>query len=168
MTSQPYKKWLRTQRKGEKMNKLRQKSIGFYISMLSRSAHKYFEHQLKPLDLNRGSLFILKRLYEKDRISQNELCDLLQMDKANIARIIAQLVELDYVNKELNENDQRAYRLNLTKKADDNKIKILSIFTSWSQILTKDFSENDIKTVFQILQHFALNVNNYFENIEEK
>jgi len=136
--------------------------------MLSRSAHKYFEHQLKPLDLNRGSLFILKRLYEKDRISQNELCDLLQMDKANIARIIAQLVELDYVNKELNENDQRAYRLNLTKKADDNKIKILSIFTSWSQILTKDFSENDIKTVFQILQHFALNVNNYFENIEEK
>ena len=136
--------------------------------MLSRSAHKYFEHQLKPLDLNRGALFILKRLYDKDGITQNDLCDLVQMDKANIARIIAQLVELDYVKKEHKESDQRAYRLYLTEKANNKKAEILSIFTSWSRILTKNFSEDDIKMAFQILQKFTLNVNNYFESVEKK
>ncbi|TSA25957.1 MarR family transcriptional regulator [bacterium] len=150
------------------MNEQRPKSIGFYISMLSRSAHKYFEHQLKPLDLNRGSLFILKRLYDKDGISQNDLCDLLQMDKANITRIIAQLVELDYVKKVHKESDQRAYRLYLTEKANNKKAEISSIFTSWSRILTKDFSEDEIQLAFQMLQKFELNVNTYFDRVDIK
>jgi len=148
------------------MEQKRDKSIGFLISLLSRRGHRYFEIEFGKHGLNRGSIFILKRLYKKDGVRQNELSSSLHFDKANITRIIQKLLELEFVRRDNDEYDKRAKKIFLTKKAKDFEPTFKSIFHGWGKIISKDMRDEDEKLIWQFLKKMSDNTEDYFKEIK--
>ena len=133
------------------MNRLKDRSIGFLISYMTRQAYRYFEIEFGKHNLNRGSIFILKRLYKSDGIKQNELSDSLYFDKANITRILHKLIERGFVRKVPDKNDNRANRIFLTKKAREFENDFDSIFHGWGEIISRRFSKDEEEHIWKNL-----------------
>jgi len=140
------------------------RSIGFYLNFMGRQAHRYFEQKFHPFGLPRGSTYILRKLYKKDGLRQNDLCNFLHLDKANITRTIAKLLEMGYVRREQDELDSRANRIFLTKKARDFKPDFDAIFRSWNDIMTTGLNKKEKDQLIETLILMSENAQNYFEN----
>jgi DNA-binding MarR family transcriptional regulator len=139
------------------------RSFGFYFSFITRQAHRYFEQKFQPFGLHRGSIFILRKLYNQDGIRQNELCNYLHLDKANITRTVAKLIELDYVRKEQDITDSRANRIYLTTKGKDFRPEFDMIFQSWNDVLTTGMIDIEKDELKKDLIKMSENAWNYFK-----
>lgn len=144
------------------MNLDKHRLYGFYIGFISRQAHRYFEQQFKPYELGRGSLYILKRLYEQDGIHQSELQNSVHVDKANITRALSKLAELGYIKKVSDLADNRANLIYLTQKALVFKPKFESIIKVWNEILTNHLTTEEKDAVREMLIRMCENTMEYF------
>lgn len=140
----------------------RDRLLGFYIGFISRQAHRFFEQEFKPYQLGRGSLFILKKLYEKDGVHQSVLQSSIHVDKANITRAVAKLAELGYIRKESDSVDNRANLIYLTDKAYDFKPKFEAIIRKWNDILTAELSKEEKAKLKDMLIRMCEKTLDYF------
>jgi DNA-binding MarR family transcriptional regulator len=143
------------------------KSIGFFISYLTRQAHRYFEMEFTRHGLNRGSIFILKQLYRNDGIRQSDLSSSLHFDKANIARLVQKLMKCGFIVKDKDNTDNRANKIFLTQKARDFESEFNSIFQGWNRIILKGFSKADEKALWNSLSKMVENSERYFQDINK-
>jgi MarR family transcriptional regulator, transcriptional regulator for hemolysin len=139
------------------------KSIGFYIGYLARSAHKYFDHEFFKHGLNRGTIYILKQLYIKEGIKQNELCGNLHLDKAAVTRTLEKLESIGFVTRRAHPKDKRAKAIFLTPKARDFEKTFSEIFKNWTKILTLGFSETEYENLTQFMNRMSDNIEDYFQ-----
>jgi DNA-binding MarR family transcriptional regulator len=95
-------------------------------------------------------------LERNEGISQNKISNLIGNDKAMSARTITKLIELDYVYKEEDVCDKRAYNLYLTEKAKRITPELHNEVENLIKLITEDLSEEekDItkKTLAKILK----------------
>lgn len=145
------------------MKQDKDKSIGFLISYLARQAHRYFEIEFAKHGLNRGSIFILKRLYGEDGIRQQDLSSSLHFDKANITRLVRKLQELNFVQKLPDKEDKRAYKIYLTKKARDFQPVFTEIFQGWGGIISTNLNKQDENKIWNYLNKMSKNTEIYFK-----
>ncbi|KQC09056.1 MAG: hypothetical protein APR54_03860 [Candidatus Cloacimonas sp. SDB] len=143
------------------------KSIGFFISYLTRQAHRNFELEFARHGLNRGSIFILKQLYRHDGIRQSVLSSSLHFDKANIARIIQKLMKSGFIDKDKDNTDSRANKIFLTQKARDFESEFNSIFQGWNRVILKGFSKADEKILWNSLHQMVENSERYFQDMNK-
>jgi DNA-binding MarR family transcriptional regulator len=148
------------------MNQDKVKSVGFLISYLTRQAHRYFESEFVKHNLNRGSIFILKRLYESDGIRQQDLSSSLHFDKANITRIIRKLQELGFVQKLPDKEDKRASRIFLTDKAREFQSTFADIFHGWSRVILSGFTPKEEQNIWLYLHKMSTNTEQYFKEMK--
>lgn len=99
------------------MKEEKRKSIGFYIAYLGRKNHAYFDVEFKKMGLTPGAPFILKQLYNKDGIRQQDICDNQHINKAGVTRILSKLIQAGLIRREPHPTDKRAYTIHLTPKA---------------------------------------------------
>lgn len=139
------------------------RSYGFYFSFMARQGHRYFEQKFQPYGLHRGSIFILRKLFNQDGLRQHDLCNYLHLDKANITRTVAKLIELDYVRREQDAADSRANRIYLTNKGKAFRPEFESIFQSWSDVLITGITDEEKEKMTEILIKMSENAQDYFE-----
>lgn len=143
------------------------RSIGFYINYIGRQSHKYFESEFKQYGIHRGSIFILRHLYNQDGLKQNEICNKVHTDKASITRAIAKMADQGFVRKELDENDSRANRVYLTSKAKKFKPTFEKIFSNWTNILNTNLNENEQEFAQELILKLSSNAEN-FQTLKEQ
>lgn len=105
--------------------------IGKYISELHRASGMYFSKKFNKFGIGSGQYIFLLNLYRSSGITQEELTEKVRLDKATTARAIKKLEDEGYVNRVKKENDKRAYRLELTEKAENIKEEVYSIMNEW-------------------------------------
>lgn len=116
-------------------------SIFKWLSILMRYTHKHINHQMVDLNIGRGQHQYLLTLYHHNGISQEELSKKLELDKGTTARAVKKLVENGYIIREVDENDKRAFKLFITKKAEEYKMDFIKIADEWEATLLKDISD---------------------------
>lgn len=134
------------------------KSHGQRIGYLSRMAHRYFNEKLGELGIGSGQIFILRDLFDHDGIHQEVLVNHCQVHKANITRALSKLEENGFIRREADPLDKRANLLYATEKALSIKTEFLSIFSSWTEKLTKGFTEEEKEMSYAFLDRMAKNV----------
>ena len=132
-------------------------SLGRVIACLHRHARSYFEKELAPFGLGSGALPVLMALLRKDGLNQQELSEKLHVDKATTTRAISKLVKMDYVQREKDQDDNRAYRLFVTQKAREIAPEIRKILHSWTAILAEDLTEKEKESALGLLRHMRDN-----------
>lgn len=124
--------------------------IGRYISQMYRKGSSYIGKHISHLGVGSGQFMFLLELYKEDGRSQEELSEILSIDKGTTARAIKKLEEDGFLFRERDENDKRAYKIYLTDKGNSVKQPILEAIKSWEDIITYKLS-NEERAILDLL-----------------
>lgn len=126
-----------------------------------RCTQIYIDKKLEEFGLTTGSYPYLLVLNANEGISQNDISRELNVDKAMSARTIKKLIEFEYVRKEQNVEDIRAYKLYITDKGKAVIPKIIKITDAWANILTEGNEDKEFETSIRFLEKVLNNAEKY-------
>lgn len=146
---------------------LQKDRFGKHISLIYRYSQIFFNSELKKYNLGSGQYIFLINLFQNNGISQEQLSDMVKIDKATTARAIAKLVNENYVIREVNDKDKRAYNLYTTPKAESIKNILFGILDSWNTIMLDNFNEEEKKMLLKLTEKVGSNILRQAMQIEE-
>lgn len=139
------------------------KTLGFLIGHISRQAHRYFENSFRAMGLHSGGIFLLRRLYYHDGLSQKDISDKIHVNKAHVTRMLNSLEENGYIIKMADKKDSRVKRIFLSEKALSIREDFFAIFTNWNEILTSGMDKDQERFLRETLNRISSNAYRYFE-----
>jgi DNA-binding MarR family transcriptional regulator len=93
-----------------------ERNLGFLLGDVSRLLKRQFDRRIKSLGLNRSQWFVLALLYRADGVTQTELADLLDVEKAPLGRTLDRLEESGWINRKPDATDRRVNLVFITDK----------------------------------------------------
>jgi DNA-binding MarR family transcriptional regulator len=91
-----------------------ERNFGFLGHDVARLLRVAYDRRAKALGLTRSQWWVLNNLFRRDGITQSELADLLEIEKATLGRLIDRLEAKGWVERRSDPRDRRANRLHLT------------------------------------------------------
>ncbi|SHJ45019.1 MarR family winged helix-turn-helix transcriptional regulator [Tepidibacter formicigenes] len=140
------------------------KSIVKQISVLSRKSKSYVKYKLGSCEMSPAQHLILRSLYKKDGVSQEELSKKLEFDKGTIARAIKKLEAEGYLIRKVDEKDKRAYKVYLTTKSEEIKRIIDKAFYDFNEIISRGFTQEEMNLFNEFLNRAIINISEYKNN----
>lgn len=131
------------------------KSVGKYISIISRQNHIYILNKLKPFGLGNADYPFLMHIPNEGSINQRQLCDELIIDPALASRSVKNLVDKGYIKKQKDQNDCRACNLSLTDKGRETKLQVRQVLKNASEKLSEDLSTEERDKLYDQLVKLA-------------
>ena len=132
--------------------------LGKHISLLYRQSQIYFNAELKKYKLGSGQYIFLLSLLENEGINQEQLADIVKIDKTTTARAVAKLEREGYLIRETSQEDKRAYILHSTEKARSIHETLERILTQWNNFMLADFTAEDKQTLRRLLDRAIENI----------
>jgi len=124
-----------------------QDSLGYLLNSSARMIKRKLDEQLKKYNLTTSQWAVLKLLSVEGSLSQAEIAEKLNADRATGGVVIDKLIKKGLVVKELSMSDRRSYQVKITV----NALKIVDEATQkaidTNQLAFKGISENDM-TIF--------------------
>ncbi len=94
------------------------RNFGFILNDVARLMRTTFDRRVKSLGLTRSQWWVLNHLFRNDGITQSELAELLEVEKATLGRLLDRLEAKGWVRREAHANDRRAKRVFLTDEVE--------------------------------------------------
>lgn len=136
------------------------KMIGRNFSAILRMTHNHLNKELEKLGLSSGQFQFLMALIKEEGATQEEVTEILSMDKATTARAMKKLVDTGFV-KRLNCNkDHRCYRLYLTEKSRKIIPDLMQVLRDWQSTMFDGFSKDEVEKFSIFLFKVYKNVKN--------
>jgi DNA-binding MarR family transcriptional regulator len=125
------------------------KQFGDLIIGIDKQIKMNIERDLKQYEIGIGLLQILLYLFSNadQSVSQIDLVKFLKIDKGNISRSIAKLIDRDYLEQD--PNHPKTYKL--SKKGLQLQDVIISKFTNLNQTMMMGINEADLNTTINTL-----------------
>jgi DNA-binding MarR family transcriptional regulator len=92
--------------------------IGYTITDVARLMRTVFERRVRALGLTRAQWMVIARVHRRPGLSQSEVADLLEIEKASAGRLIDRMQAKGWLERRDDRSDRRINRLHLTKKAE--------------------------------------------------
>jgi len=93
------------------------RALGFLLSDVARLMRAAFDRRVRRLGLTRAQWQVLAQLYHRPGISQTELAEALEVERATAGRMIDRLERKGWVVRVADPLDRRINRLELTAEA---------------------------------------------------
>ena len=94
------------------------RNFGFILNDVARLLRTAFDRRVKSLGLTRSQWWVLNHLYRNDGITQSELADILEVERATLGRLLDRLETKGWVRRESHVGDRRAKRVFLTEEVE--------------------------------------------------
>ena len=91
--------------------------IGFLIADVARLMRSSFDRRVKRMGLTRAQWLVLSRLDRHPGISQSELAEMLEVERATAGRMIDRMERRNWLTRRPDPADRRINRLFLTAEA---------------------------------------------------
>jgi DNA-binding MarR family transcriptional regulator len=92
------------------------RNFGFILHDVARLLRTTFDRRVKSLGLTRSQGWVLNHLFRNDGMTQSDIADLLQVEKATLGRLLDRLEVKGWVRREADATDRRAKRVFLTEE----------------------------------------------------
>lgn len=125
--------------------------LGRLLGALHRSARNYFRREFLNTELGGGAHSFLLLLFHEDGLTQHELTQRLNFDKAHTTRAIQRLKAAGYITRQRDPKDHRAYRIYLTQKARQLEPEIRRILGHWSEVISDGLSDAELEDLVNLL-----------------
>lgn len=125
--------------------------IGYLVSDVSRLMRTVFDRRARKLGLTRAQWLLLTRLYRRPGISQSELADLLEIEKASAGRLIDRLELKGWVERRPDPNDRRIKRMYLTAYAERVHASIWPVAEATVSEATSNLSERELANLADLM-----------------
>lgn len=127
------------------------------VNQLYRYTQSYTDEAFKDFGLTSGMYPFLLVLSRNEGINQNQVSRELNIDKAMSARVIRKLIDMDYIRKEEDERDSRAFRLFLTDKSRRVIPEIRKEIDNWINLITEGLN---VKAKEELINNLEFILNN--------
>jgi DNA-binding MarR family transcriptional regulator len=124
-------------------------NLGDLIMLIYKDLKTVMERELKKYDIGMGQMQILMFFFRdiESVFTQNELVKQLGVDKGNISRSIAKLLEKGYL--EQLEDIKKKFRL--SGKGVDLKVEIIPVLIRINNLITENIEHNDMSQALSTL-----------------
>jgi len=133
-------------------------SLGRWIWSIHRHINIYLDTKFEKYGIGSGQVVFLRALQKTDGVSQETLTKMFKVNKATTARAIDKLVKEGYVIRKKDPTDKRAYKIYLTDKGKKIEPEIKKILQQLTITLSSDFSEDEKKSIFVLLEKMSQNI----------
>jgi len=94
------------------------RNFGFILNDVARLLRTAFDRRVRSLGLTRSQWWVLNHLFRNDGVTQSELADILEVEKATLGRLLDRLEAKGWVRRESDADDRRAKRVFLTEEVE--------------------------------------------------
>ena len=133
------------------------------IMEIARCNSQYKTDMLSPFGLKGCHSSYLEEICATPGISQDQLSQRICINKSNVARQAVILEEDGFIIRKPSLTDKRVMELYPTEKTLQLLPQITAITSGWEQCLTRDMSEEEIRTVTQILERMKCKASGWME-----
>jgi len=102
-------------------------------------------------------------LFDQDGISQNDIANILHMDKGAVSRALRKLEQVGYVERKKSKFDRRRNLVYLTDKARRMESTLFSVLASWSDTLAGGFTDEERRQTLELLKRMVENAGHALE-----
>ena len=134
-------------------------NIGKYISQIYRKGRIFIGRGLEEYNIGQGQFMFLLELYIEDGRNQEELAEVLKIDKGTTARAIKKLEESGFIRREKDEKDKRSNRVYLTEEGKEMKDNILFVLNQWDKKMSEQLDEEERELMIKLLKKVCSNIN---------
>ena len=134
-------------------------NIGKYISQIYRKGRIFIGRGLEEYNIGQGQFMFLLELYIEDGRNQEELAEVLKIDKGTTARAIKKLEESGFIRREKDEKDKRSNRVYLTKEGKEMKDNIFFVLNQWDKKMSEQLDEEERELMIKLLKKVCSNIN---------
>ena len=104
-----------------------ERHIGFLISDVARLMRTAFDRRVRRLGLTRSQWLVINRLHRHPGVTQSELAEMLEVEKATAGRMVDRMENKGWVARRPDASDRRVNRLHLTEEADLIQLQLAQI-----------------------------------------
>ena len=94
------------------------RNFGFLLHDVARLMRTTFDRRVKAMGFTRSQWWVLNHLFRNDGVTQSELADLLEVEKATLGRLLDRMEQKGWVRREGHSGDRRAKRVFLTDEVE--------------------------------------------------
>ncbi len=131
--------------------------LDLMISILYRFRKCFMNRQLSEYGSAGIFPLLLLLVEQKEGLNQEQIADLLKVDKGAIARSVKKLEQEGYLRRHEAPEDKRAYEIYLEPKAIEMLPKIHDSIEAWDERILRGISEEDRRIFADCLQRMAQN-----------
>jgi DNA-binding MarR family transcriptional regulator len=92
--------------------------IGYSITDVGRLLRTVFERRVRAVGLTRAQWLVIARVHRRPGLSQSEVADLLEIEKASAGRLVDRMEAKGWLRRHADASDRRVNRLHLTPEAN--------------------------------------------------
>lgn len=92
--------------------------IGYLISDVARLMRTVFDRRVRAIGITRSQWLAITRLHRRPGLSQSEIADQLEIERASAGRLIDRLEENGWVERRPDPKDRRVNRVHLSARAE--------------------------------------------------
>lgn len=130
----------------------------FLMNDISRICRQLVDHQMRLVGLTRAQWYLLNYVYMYDGLSQQELADLIDLGKSNVAQQIHSLADKGWVRRGPHERDGRSFRVFMTDKMKPAVRKLNQLASLILKESVGKLSEKELKQLILVLKGIDLHL----------
>ena len=92
--------------------------IGYTITDVARLMRTVFERRVRSVGLTRSQWLVIARVHRHPGLSQSEIADLLEIEKASAGRLVDRMQAKGWLERRDDSTDRRIYRLHLSPEGE--------------------------------------------------
>lgn len=135
--------------------------VAFITSKISKKIADVFNEKLSKHNITRVQWIALYFLGDSEYVNQTELAEKMDKKKSTVVRLIDRMEKEGYVSRKKDIEDRRVTYICLTTFGKKIREELLPYGGEFSDLITKDISDEDIKIFKRVL-------NKLVENAESK
>lgn len=125
--------------------------IYHYVEELISSYGSYYESNLKDNDLTLKEFSVLLRIRFQGVATQHDLVELFKVSGAYIAKLLRKFEDHGYIARKEDPENRRKKLVKMTDEGIKKTDEIIEIIQNWEDKVTSSISEDEIKTLKEIL-----------------
>ena len=95
-----------------------ERNFGFLVNDVARLLRTTFDRRVRALGLTRSQWWVLNHLFRQDGVTQSDLAEILDIEKATLGRLLDRMEAKNLVRRETDQYDRRAKRIYLTAEVE--------------------------------------------------
>jgi DNA-binding MarR family transcriptional regulator len=129
----------------------RQFSLGYQVNHVARLLATALRDRIAPLGVVPGQFAQLLALYEQDGLTQNELCQLVQIEQPTMANTLARMQRDGLIQRLPDATDRRRTRVMLTERAHALHADLVGAARAVNTSATRGLDEAEIAAFMRTL-----------------
>lgn len=136
------------------------------IGIIARALDSISNIEFKDLKLSKGQFIYLVRICENPGMIQEQLVDMLKIDRATASRSIKNLEKNNFIYKTYNENNKKNKLLYPTEKGQNLYPFIIRENNHSNEVALERFNNKEIDELSKMLNRVKHNISEDWKNVK--